>query len=235
VLAQPHELICDALEQLLAAAGLHVVACCDRAADLERCLRAHAPDVALIDADMAADGDVAGLIRAAWRGLGDGRLVLLARDVDPALARATLELEVDGVVLKSARSADVIAALRQVAAGDAVFPARWLAAARRVDSSPLDQLSPRQVEVLELIAQGLPNELIAQRLFISRNTVKFHVAAIYQRLGVCNRVQAAHALEQLLSPAPTGGSLLSRRAARAHPARRAATTRGAVSALHPRA
>ena len=48
--------------------------------------------------------------------------------------------------------------------------------------------------MLERIAMGLPNELIAARLFISRNTVKFHVAAIYQRLGVRNRVQAAQAL-----------------------------------------
>ena len=58
----------------------------------------------------------------------------------------------------------------------------------------LETLSSRQLEVLHLLAQGLPNELIAERLFISRNTVKFHVAAIYQRLGVTNRVQAAQAL-----------------------------------------
>jgi DNA-binding NarL/FixJ family response regulator len=55
-------------------------------------------------------------------------------------------------------------------------------------------LSERQREVLELMALGLPNELIAERLFISKNTVKFHVAAIYARLGVHNRVEAAHAL-----------------------------------------
>jgi DNA-binding NarL/FixJ family response regulator len=235
VLAQPYELICDALEQLLAAAGLDVVSCCDRPADLDRCLRAYTPDVALVDADMAGGGDVADLIRAARRELGDGRLVMLVPGIDPALARATLALEVDGVVLKCARSADVIAAIRRVAAGDTVFPAGWLAAGRRLESSPLDELSPRQIEVLELIAQGLPNELVAERLFISRNTVKFHVAAIYQRLGISNRVQAAHALETLLGPTPMGGALLSGRAARDRPPGRAATTRGAVSAPVSRA
>jgi DNA-binding NarL/FixJ family response regulator len=190
-------LICDALEQLLASAGLDVVGCCDCANDLERCLRAHRPDLALVDTDMAPGGDVAGLVRAALNGLGGGRLVLLARSLDPALARETIALAVDGVVLKCARSVDVVAALRHVAAGGEVYPAGWIAAARRHGTTPLDDLSPRQIEVLELIAQGLPNELIAERLFISRNTVKFHVAAIYQRLGVCNRVQAAHALDSL--------------------------------------
>ena len=197
VLAQPYELICDALEQLLDAAGFAVVACCDRVADLARCVRTHRPDITLADADMAPGGDVAALVRMVSEDLGGGRLVLLACSVSPALARDTLALAVDGVVLKHARSADVVAALRRIVAGDAVYPAGWIAAARRTDGSLLEQLSPRQVEVLELMAMGLPNELIAERLFISRNTVKFHVAAVYQRLGVCNRVQAAHALESL--------------------------------------
>jgi DNA-binding NarL/FixJ family response regulator len=76
-----------------------------------------------------------------------------------------------------------------------VFPAGWLAAA--ASRSAEAPLSARQLEVLELLAAGLPNAVIARRLFISPNTVKFHVAAIYQRLGVSNRVQAAQALERL--------------------------------------
>jgi DNA-binding NarL/FixJ family response regulator len=94
----------------------------------------------------------------------------------------------------SACAAGVVAGLERIAAGDAVFPAGWLTAAHDARGSGLETLSSRQLEVLHLLAQGLPNELIAERLFISRNTVKFHVAAIYQRLGVTNRVQAAQAL-----------------------------------------
>ena len=78
-----------------------------------------------------------------------------------------------------------------------MFPAGWLAAARRSDGSVRRALSERQVEVLELSGRGLPNATIAKRLFISQNTVKFHVAAIYQRLGVSNRVEAAQALAAL--------------------------------------
>jgi len=199
VIAQPHELMCGALENLLSSAGLQVVAHCTKAADIGDCVRAAAPDVALVDAEMA---DVADLVAAVRSGLPDARLVLLAPGLDPALAQASLDLEVDGVVLKCASAGDVVATLRRVVAGDTVFPSGWLAAAHRARAP---SLSARQLEVLELIAEGLPNETIAERLYISKNTVKFHVAAVYQRLGVRNRVQAAHALSEMRAagrPAP---------------------------------
>jgi DNA-binding NarL/FixJ family response regulator len=106
-------------------------------------------------------------------------------------------LPIDGVILTGSLGGEMVAALHRIAAGSSVFPAGWLSTAHQVRASALDTLSARQLEVLELLAQGLPNETIAERLFISRNTVKFHVATIYQRLGVRNRVQAAHALSSL--------------------------------------
>jgi DNA-binding NarL/FixJ family response regulator len=197
VLAQPHVLIGDALERLLEEAGIAVIGRCGDAGRLEHCLRTLAPDLVLVDADMAVDRDVEGLLRAASRGLGGGRLVLLASAVEACVARRTVDLAIDGVVLKCASCEDVVAALLRIAAGDVVLPAGWLAAARRTPDTLLQTLSARQIEVLDLLAAGLANDAIADRLFISRNTVKFHVAAIYQRLGVCNRVQAAQALETL--------------------------------------
>ncbi|HWM11237.1 MAG TPA: response regulator transcription factor [Solirubrobacteraceae bacterium] len=158
----------------------------------------YAPDIALVDPELAEDGDLPALVATVRRGLGTGRLVLLACRVDPVLARDSLALEVDGVLLKCGCSFDVVAGLRRILAGDAVFPAGWLAAAHRADNGHTGTLSERQREVLELLAEGLPNDVIAERLFISKNTVKFHVAAIYDRLGVHNRVQAAHALTVLV-------------------------------------
>jgi DNA-binding NarL/FixJ family response regulator len=149
-----------------------------------------------MDTLLARGGDLAAVIEAARRGLGEGRLVLLVPEVTPCLARDALALEVDGVLLKTASSQCVVAGLDRIAAGDAVFPAGWLAAAH-LATDPFRGLSERQLEVLELIGQGLANATIAKRLFISRNTVKFHVAAIYQRLGVSNRVEAAQALAAL--------------------------------------
>jgi DNA-binding NarL/FixJ family response regulator len=164
--------------------------------DLEACARRHAPDVALVDTLLAPDGDVAVLIRAARRGLGAGKLVLLVPEVQPGVAREALALEIDGALLKSGCADSVVGGIERIAAGDAVFPAGWLAAARHA-VDPCAGLSERQLEVLQLLGQGLPNAAIAERLFISKNTVKFHVAAIYQRLGVSNRVQATQALAAL--------------------------------------
>ena len=197
VLTGPHELVLEALEQLLERAGLDVVGRCARPADLHRCLTSYAPDVVLVDAELAEYGELPALIEGVRRGLGTGRLVLLASELDPGLARDSLALEVDGVLLKCASSCDVVAGLSRILAGDTVFPAGWLAAANRAGEGGTCTLSERQLEVLELLALGLPNELIAKRLFISKNTVKFHVAAIYARLGVHNRVEAAHALAGL--------------------------------------
>ena len=192
VLCQPYALELEALERLLASSGLSVVARCSCIAEIEPCLRRHDPDVALIDTVLARDGDVGALVQAARRGLEDGRVALLVPEVAPALAREAIALEVDGVLLKSACSDSVVAGLERIADGDTVFPAGWLAAAHRAQA-PCGGLSERQREVLELLGQGLSNAAIARRLFISENTVKFHVAAIYQRLGVSNRVQAMQA------------------------------------------
>ena len=76
-----------------------------------------------------------------------------------------------------------------------MFPAGWLRHVQQsAEASPLGQLSPRQREVLELLSLGMDNDQIAARLYISRNTVKFHVRTIYGRLGVHNRVEAARVL-----------------------------------------
>jgi DNA-binding NarL/FixJ family response regulator len=105
------------------------------------------------------------------------------------------EGDLDGVVLASDAGTELVAAVTQVVAGHSVFPAGWMRSARRVAAgSPLSQLSPRQREVLALLALGMDNDQIAGRLYISRNTVKFHVRTIYERLGVHNRVEAARVL-----------------------------------------
>jgi DNA-binding NarL/FixJ family response regulator len=125
----------------------------------------------------------------------DVHVVVVADALDEALSMAARDGDVDGVVLASAGGAELVAALAQVVAGHAVFPAGWLRqVGRSAQESPLGQLSPRQREVLELLSLGMDNDQIAARLYISRNTVKFHVRTIYGRLGVHNRVEAARVL-----------------------------------------
>jgi len=195
VVAHQSPMLAEALGRLLNDLGLTVVATtCDPDALVSQ-LADGAADVLVLDAGFhPIGGQLATLerIRAAAPAV---RVVVVADEVDEALSVAARDGDLDGVVLASARGAELVAAVTQVGAGHAVFPAGWLRQIRQsAQSSPLAQLSPRQREVLELIALGMDNDQIATRLYISRNTVKFHVRTIYRRLGVHNRVEAARVL-----------------------------------------
>ncbi len=102
-----------------------------------------------------------------------------------------------GVILKSLSTEDVMAAIQYMATGRTVMPAGW----QRAVAVPQDQrlrLSPRHRQILALIAQGRRNEEIANELELSPNTIKFHIQALYLRLEVRNRVEAANQYAQIV-------------------------------------
>jgi DNA-binding NarL/FixJ family response regulator len=195
VIAHEHELLAEALGRLLDDLGILVVgSACDSSALLEHLPETEA-DVLLLDAGfdpVAGPLVVLGHIRAV---APDLRIVVLADALDEMLSIAAREGDLDGVVLTGTAGVELVAAIAQVVAGHAVFPAGWLRQVQEAAATnPLVQLSPRQREVLHLLSLGMDNDQIAERLFISRNTVKFHVRTIYGRLGVHNRVEAARVL-----------------------------------------
>lgn len=197
-------LLLTALVRLLEESGLDVRGKATSAPALERVVRRDCPDVILVDSTLGNGGPPLSFVEELQRASSSSALVVLVDELTPALARAALEHEVAGVVLGSSSAEDIARSLEQVAAGHSVFPAGWLAAVHRAEGESLFAvLSERQLEVLELIAAGLDNARIAQRLHISRNTVKFHVRVIYERLGVSNRVEAARALGEELAGAAT--------------------------------
>jgi DNA-binding NarL/FixJ family response regulator len=195
IVANQSLLLAEALGQLLDDLGLTVVATASDPETLLGRLAEGPVDVLVLDANFhAINGPLVTLerIRGAAPGLS---VVVIADAVDEALSVAARDGDLDGVVLASAHGAELATAVAQVVAGHAVFPAGWLRQVREAaGASPLAQLSPRQREVLELLALGMDNDQIAARLYISRNTVKFHVRTIYGRLGVHNRVEAARVL-----------------------------------------
>lgn len=164
-------------------------------------VRLHEPDVALIDIRMPLlDGieTTAELIRVAP---ATAVLILTTFGEDDYVARA-IESGADGFVLKSSDPLHLIAGVRAVADGGAYLSPE---VAKRVISGlrtgrtsgraatrrRMEALSPREREVLGLLAAGLTNAEIAQRLHVVEGTVKGYVSAIFDRLGVRNRVQAA--------------------------------------------
>jgi DNA-binding NarL/FixJ family response regulator len=149
--------------------------------------------VVLIDADDPTSGVAA--VAEVRRTYPNLTIVLLCEVMTPPILRCAIDERVEGVVLKSDSPAEVLLAFRHVLDGRAVMPAGWQAVSIDPDGGdPVESLSVREREVLQLAASGLHNGEIAERLMISANTVKFHLRHIYSRLGVRNRVQATRAI-----------------------------------------
>ncbi len=157
-----------------------------------RALKLHA---AIVDADDPAAGPAAAA--AIRRAHPELKILLLCEVASPAVVRCAIDERAEGVVLKSDTAEEMILALRHVLEGRAVMPAGWQAASLESEGeTPIESLSEREREVLDLAASGMSNKEIAERLMISVNTVKFHLRTIYSRLGVRNRVEAMRAMDQ---------------------------------------
>ncbi len=128
--------------------------------------------------------------------------VILADAPDPELIKFVLEQQLSGLLMTDTLAPEFAACLDQIARGHAILPAGWHCILAENRNDPLGSLSSRQMEVLELLAEGCSYEQIAVRLFISVNTVKFHVRSIFSHLGVRNRMAAAHLLVQRPRAAP---------------------------------
>jgi DNA-binding NarL/FixJ family response regulator/class 3 adenylate cyclase len=190
VLAEDSVLLREGVARLLVEAGFDVVAQSGTAEDLLRHVAMHRPDVAVVDIRMPPTQTDEGL-RAAQeireRHAGTGVLVL-SQYVEPGYALELLSESAEGVgYLLKDRVADLeefAAAVRRVAEGgsalDPTVVSQLVGRHRRDD--PIEELSPREREVLELMAEGRSNQAIAERLFVSLRAVEKHVTSIFVKL-----------------------------------------------------
>ncbi|GGN45310.1 response regulator [Streptomyces kronopolitis] len=161
-----------------------------------------APDVVLMDVRMPRLGGIEATRRLTEpAGATVKVLVLTTFDLDEYVYEA-LRAGASGFLLKDASAAELAQAVRVVAAGDALLAPnvtkRLIAEFSRVTSTPrtplkdrVGTLTERETEVLSLIAQGLSNGEIAERLVVAEQTVKSHVGRILVKLGLRDRTQAA--------------------------------------------
>jgi DNA-binding NarL/FixJ family response regulator len=192
--AVPQALIADAFSRLFREAGFRVVGSyADVETLIDKVERGH-PDLVLIDPVIEEHDGRSSTLARLCEAQPPTKVVVLATRADAALARALLRYGVRGLILESSPASDAVGVLRQVADGQVVFPSAVMTHLARPDE--LAELSERQRQILELLAAGDSNGEIAQRLYISANTVKFHLREIYSRLGVRNRVEAASMLQR---------------------------------------
>lgn len=160
------------------------------------------PDLVLMDLRMpGTDGATA---TAAITASGGRVLVLTTYDTDADILRA-VEAGATGYLLKDTPREQLVDAVRAAARGETVL-APPIAAKLMRQVRVQDQPTPRELEVLALVAQGLTNADIARELFIGEATVKTHLLRIFDKLGVDDRTRAVTvAMERGYLPAPGGG------------------------------
>ncbi len=192
-----HEVVRRGLSDLLeSAGGITVVGEAATAAEALARIPATRPDVAVLDARLP-DGSGIDVCRDIRSSLPGVRCIILTSYDDNDAIFAAVMAGASGYLLKEIRGVNLVNAVREVAAGrsllDPSVTERLLARLR--DPSPKDQrlasLTDRESEVLALIADGLTNRQIGERLFLAEKTVKNYVSGLLSKLGMQRRTQAA--------------------------------------------
>jgi DNA-binding NarL/FixJ family response regulator len=175
----------------------------DRIAELEPA--DDVPDVVLMDVKMPVmDGITATReIKSRWPEI---EVVAMTSFVEEAMVRDALDAGAAGYLLKDADADEVARAIRAAYAGQMHLDptvARLLANSLRGSARPGEDLTPREREVLGLVAEGASNRQIAESLVVSERTARTHVSAILSKLGLVSRTQAAlWAVREGLAPGP---------------------------------
>lgn len=165
-----------------------------REAVLQATRRARPQAVLVEDTDRKET--VLGLIRSFRAEADSTPVIVLTMNMDVAWLEAMFEAGAAGAISKATDPGVLATLVRETIDGHVLHPhrSRSPARARRLDGALNGDgvLTPRELEVLQLLASGLTNAEIARRLWVTQQTVKFHLSNVYRKLGVGNRTEASH-------------------------------------------
>ena len=192
LIADDHAMVREGLRRVLEADGaIRVIACVSDGEEAIAAARALGPDVVLMDLSMPGIGGIAAT-RAICQEGADVRVVMLTAFADRQRVIDSLDAGAIGYLLKSAPPEELVAGIHAaMAGGSPLTPEVARTVLQERSAAKPAGLSPREREVLQLIARGLPNKQIAIRLGITEKTVKTHVTSVLAKLGVFDRTQAA--------------------------------------------
>jgi len=196
VICDSHPMWLDAVEQVLRRIGIHVVGKTTSTSEALSMVEAHGPELLITELE-SAPGDLSGLalIERARTAQPSVRPIVLSMHADPQLIDAALLAGAAAYVVKTAHPEDLASAVRQAFSHSVFLAGRRTAEPApaverpRVDSSP--GLTRRELEILRLVAEGHSNAQLARMLWVTEQTVKFHLSNIYRKLDVANRTEAS--------------------------------------------
>jgi DNA-binding NarL/FixJ family response regulator len=197
LLADDHEVVRSGLRMVLdAVPDLEVVAEASDGAEAVKAALAEGVDLAVLDVSMPRMTGLQAALELSRRE-PNMRVLMLSMHDDERYFFEALKAGASGYVLKTAANRDLIEACRAAMRGEPfLYPAAvtalirdYLERARAGEATPEDPLTPRELEVVKLIAEGHTSEEIAGQLFISKKTVDRHRANVLEKLGMRNRVQ----------------------------------------------
>jgi two-component system nitrate/nitrite response regulator NarL len=201
VLVDDHTLFRVGLEGLLESRGIEIAASVDSGEDCIQLVKEKQPDVVLLDMRMPNINGL-GILKILREHNLNMPIVMLTTSTEESDLLESLRAGAQGYLLKDMEPDALVIALRDIVAGKTVVaPDLAPVLARAVQgkseeqeapaSGPFDDLTPRETEILGLLAEGQSNKAIARNLGISDGTVKLHVKAILRKLSVHSRVEAA--------------------------------------------
>jgi len=203
LLIDDHALVRKGIEELLQSRGVQVVAAVSSGEEGLRRARELAADIILLDVKMPGMTGIETLQQLRASGVATPVVMLTMSREDPDLGGA-LRAGAQGYLLKDIEPEELVPALEAVLAGDKVVARELVGTLARLVGSdakpeadarrapaPFAELTPRELEILEHVADGYSNKMIARALEITDGTVKLHVKAILRKLGMRSRVEAA--------------------------------------------
>lgn len=198
VIVDDHPVVRSGMRTLLGASPcIEVVGEAASGAEAVALAESATPDVVLTDLRLGEGVDGVGVTRAVRAAHEDvAVLIITTFDHDVDIVRA-VEAGAAGYLLKDAAPDDIVAAIRAAAAGETVLSAQLTQRVVETMRSGQKPLSERETDVLRLVAEGLSNDEIAKRLFISRATVKTHLGHLFGKLDADSRTAAVASARRL--------------------------------------
>jgi NarL family two-component system response regulator LiaR len=198
LLVDDHEMVRIGLAAVLGTEeGIEVVGEAGNGADCLRLAREYKPDVVLMDLVMEGMDGIE-TTRRLMEEMPDCKVIVLTSYLDDEKMYPVIEAGAFSYLLKTSRASEIADAIRAAARGQSVLESqvasKMMSRLRRpAESKPLphEELTEREMEVLQLIAQGKSNQEVADELFIGVKTVKYHLTNLFSKLGVEDRTQAA--------------------------------------------